>query len=81
LWDGLFDAVVISGEVGMRKPEPEIFRYACERLDLAPAECVMVDDLPHNVAGAVAVGMVAVHHRSYAETAAELEILFDASLR
>lgn len=81
LWDGLFDAVVISGQVGMRKPEPEIFRYACARLDLTPAECVMVDDLPHNVSGAVAVGMVAVHHHSFAETAAELEIFFDTPLR
>jgi HAD superfamily hydrolase (TIGR01509 family) len=81
LWDGLFDAVVISGRVGMRKPEPEIFRYACAQLGLPPSACVMVDDLPHNVHGAVAVGMVAVRHRSYAETAGELEILFDAPLR
>lgn len=81
LWDGLFDVVVISGRVGMRKPEPEIFRYACSELGLATAECVMVDDLPHNVSGAVSVGMVAVHHRSYADTAAELEILFEVPLR
>jgi HAD superfamily hydrolase (TIGR01509 family) len=81
LWDGLFDAVVISGRVGMRKPEPEIFRYTCEQLQLPPSRCVMVDDLPHNVCGAVAVGMVAVQHRTYAETAGELEILFDVPLR
>jgi epoxide hydrolase-like predicted phosphatase len=80
IWDGLFDVAVISGRVGMRKPEPEIFRYTCARLDLAPAECVMVDDLPHNVWGALAIGMVAVHHRSYRETAAELETLFDLPL-
>jgi putative hydrolase of the HAD superfamily len=81
LWDGLFDVAVISGEVGMRKPEPQIFRHTCDRLDLAPGECVMVDDLPHNITGAAAVGMVAVQHRSYAETVAELEVLFDVSLR
>ena len=81
LWDGLFDAIVISGRVGMRKPEPEIFRYTCEKLQLPPSNCVMVDDLPHNVHGAVAVGMVAVRHRAFAETAAELEILFDLPLR
>lgn len=80
LWDGLFDAIVISGRVGMRKPEPEIFRHACAQLGLTPPECVMVDDLPHNVHAAVAVGMVAVHHRSYAETLAELEVLFDLPL-
>jgi epoxide hydrolase-like predicted phosphatase len=81
LWDGLFDVVVISGRVGMRKPEPEIFRYTCDRLQLPPSSCVMVDDLPHNIHGAVAVGMVAVQHRSYAETADELEILLDLALR
>jgi len=81
LWDDLFDAVVISGRIGMRKPEPEIFLHTCTQLDLPPGRCVMVDDLPHNVTGAVAVGMVAVHHRTYAETVTELEALFDVPLR
>ncbi|HEY6794412.1 MAG TPA: HAD family phosphatase [Kineosporiaceae bacterium] len=81
LWDGMFDTLVISGRVGMRKPEPEIFRYTCAQLGLPPSACVMVDDLPHNVAGAVAVGMVGVLHTRYETTAEELEILFGASLR
>lgn len=81
LWDGLFDAFVISGQVGMRKPEPEIFRFACAQLGLAPSACVMVDDLPHNVTGAVAVGMVAVRHVTYADTLLELEALFEVPLR
>jgi len=80
LWDGLFDAVVISGRVGMRKPDPEIFLHAADLLGLQPAQCVMVDDLPHNARGAVAVGMVGVLHRSYPETLAELEALFDRRL-
>ncbi|MFZ5850950.1 MAG: HAD family hydrolase [Actinomycetota bacterium] len=80
LWDGLFDAVVISGEVGLRKPEPEIYRLAAERLRLAPEECVFVDDLTVNVQGAVAVGMVGVRHTSYHETRAELEALFGVPL-
>lgn len=79
-WTDLFDAVVLSGEVGMRKPEPEIFRHTARLLGLDPAECVFVDDLPGNVAGAVAVGMVGVHHIDYATTAAELEVLFDRPL-
>ena len=79
-WDEMFDAVVISGEVGMRKPEPEIFRHTADLLGLEPGQCVFVDDLPHNVAAAVAVGMVAVHHTSYERTAAELEVLFDRPL-
>ena len=81
LWEGLFDAVVISGRVGMRKPEPRIFRHACALVDLPPSACVMVDDLPHNIRGALDVGMIGVLHRSYPETLAELEALFDLPLR
>jgi epoxide hydrolase-like predicted phosphatase len=81
LWQDLFDAVVISGDVGMRKPEPEIFRHTAERLGLPTGHCVMVDDLPHNITGAVAVGMVGVVHRSYPETVGELEVLFGVPLR
>jgi epoxide hydrolase-like predicted phosphatase len=81
LWDGLFDAVVISGRVGMRKPEPAIFAHTAELLDLRPAECVMVDDLARNVHAAVAAGMVAVLHQDYEATALELEVLFGVPLR
>jgi epoxide hydrolase-like predicted phosphatase len=80
LTDGLFDVVVISGKVGMRKPEPRIFRHTAELLDLPEGACVMVDDLPHNVRAAAAAGMVGVLHRSYAETLGELETLFGRSL-
>ena len=48
----LFDAVVISGEVGMRKPEPRIFRHAAALLDLEPEHCVFVDDVEANVKAA-----------------------------
>lgn len=80
LWHDLFDAVVISGRVGMRKPEPTIFRYTADLLGLPTERCVMVDDLPHNVAGAVGAGMIGVLHRSYEETFRELEAIFDVSL-
>lgn len=80
LWEGLFDDVVISGRVGLRKPEARIFTLTAERLGLPVAACVMVDDLPGNVYGAVAAGMVGVLHRSYEETAAELEALLGVSL-
>ena len=79
-WDEMFDVVVISGEVGMRKPEPEIFEHTLRLLGLRPEECVFVDDLPHNVAAAAALGIVGVRHRSYAETLAELEALFGVPL-
>src|SRR6201993_5644534 len=42
---GLFDTVVLSGEVGMRKPEKEIFLYAAQTLGLPPDQCVFVDDM------------------------------------
>jgi epoxide hydrolase-like predicted phosphatase len=79
-WDELFDVVVISGEVGMRKPEPEIYAEVCRRLDVDPDECVFVDDLRSNVRGAVAAGMVGVHHESAEQTAAELAELFGLDL-
>lgn len=75
-WDRLFDAVVISGEVGLRKPDPAIYLYAAEQLGLSPDECVFVDDLVPNVRGAAQVGMVGVHHTDVDATLAELEILF-----
>jgi HAD superfamily hydrolase (TIGR01509 family) len=80
LFDGLFDAVVISGRVGMRKPDAEIFRHTAELLGLDPAVCVMVDDLPQNVRGAVAAGMVAVQHTDADSTRAELEVLLGLDL-
>ena len=59
----LFDDVVVSAEVGMAKPEPAILRLAVDRLGLAPAECVFVDDWDQNVEAAREVGMRGVIHR------------------
>ncbi len=56
---GLFDEAVISGEVGLHKPQPEIYLLSCERLGVQPGEAVFVDDLRENCAGAEAVGMTA----------------------
>ena len=75
-----FDALLISGELGMRKPEPEILLLAAERVGLPPSSCVFVDDLPSNCAAATALGMAAVRHRSAAETIPQLERLLGVSL-
>jgi putative hydrolase of the HAD superfamily len=72
LFPGLFDAVVISAEVGMRKPEERIFRHAADLLGVAPAECVFIDDIQANVVAAEALGMTGVLHTDPAETAARL---------
>jgi epoxide hydrolase-like predicted phosphatase len=72
----LFDTAVISAEVGLHKPQPEIYRLAAERIAEPPERCVFVDDLRENCAGAEAVGMTAILHRSPAESIARIEELF-----
>ena len=79
--DGLFDSVVISGEVGMRKPDAEIFHLASDKLGIAPDRSVFVDDHPGHLKAAVELGMTTVLHRTPPETIAELEQLLGASLR
>lgn len=62
----LFDAVVISGEVGIAKPHPDIYKLVCERLDVAPQEAVFVDDSTDNISGAQAIGMQTIWYRDFA---------------
>jgi putative hydrolase of the HAD superfamily len=69
----LFDAVVISGEVGMRKPDAEIYLYAAAQIERDPRSCAFVDDFEVNAKGADAVGMRGLWHRRTADTIAELE--------
>ncbi|MFL5782877.1 MAG: HAD family hydrolase [Thermoleophilaceae bacterium] len=78
--DELFDSMVISGEVGLHKPEPEIFELGAERLGVQPSECVFVDDLRENCEGAEAVGMTAILHRGPDGTIPELERLLGVEL-
>ena len=77
----LFDGVVISGEVGLRKPAQEIYALGAERIGLAPSDCVFVDDLQLNLAPAESLGMATVRHRTADETIAQLERLLAVSLR
>jgi len=56
-----FDVTVVSGQVGVMKPDAAIFRLFCERAGLAPDECIFIDDGPHNAEGARAVGMDGIH--------------------
>jgi putative hydrolase of the HAD superfamily len=77
----LFSGWVISGEVGLRKPSPEIYSLGAEAIGLPPAECVFVDDLPGNLKPARELGMATVHHRRAEETIPELERLLGVALR
>jgi epoxide hydrolase-like predicted phosphatase len=76
----LFDGVVISGHVGIRKPAPEIYEMGARAVHLEPSDCVYVDDLPGNLKPARALGMTTVLHRQAETTIAELSTLFGISL-
>lgn len=71
----LFDVVVISGEVGLRKPDPSIYELTTERLGIAAEACVFVDDHPGHLKAARQAGMTTVLHRTPARTRAELTTL------
>jgi putative hydrolase of the HAD superfamily len=81
LFPELFDGVVISGEFGLRKPDPRIYELGAEAVDLPASACVFVDDLPGNLKPARELGMAAVHHVRAEQTIAELEDLLGVSLR
>jgi epoxide hydrolase-like predicted phosphatase len=76
----LFDTVVISGRVGLRKPSPEIYRHAAGTLGLEPGDCVFVDDLPRNLGPAADLGMAAVHHTASEITIPEVARLLAISI-
>jgi putative hydrolase of the HAD superfamily len=77
----LFDGVVISGDVGVRKPTPEIYVLGARAIDLPPPACVFVDDLPFNLKPARAMGMATVRHVEARQTIEELERLLAVDLR
>jgi putative hydrolase of the HAD superfamily len=76
----LFDGVVISGEAGIRKPAPEIYAIGARAINLPPAACVFVDDLPLNLAPARDLGMATVRHVDPRQTIEELERLLAVAL-
>jgi epoxide hydrolase-like predicted phosphatase len=74
--DELFEVVVDSSHVGMRKPEPEIYLLTCTQLAVAPAEAVFVDDNADNCAAAHALGMETVQFGDDPRLAlAELDVI------
>ena len=70
--DALADVVVISSEVGVRKPSRRIYAIACERLGVDPRQAVMVDDLQQNLDGAARLGIAGVLHTDAANTRKQL---------
>jgi putative hydrolase of the HAD superfamily len=79
LFDELFDAVVISSEVRLRKPDPAIFQHALDLIGLPPHECAFVDDIEHNVRAAERLGITGVHYVDTESTVARLEDILGVS--
>ena len=76
--DAVFDLVVISGEVGMRKPNPDIFGHMLGLLDVRPERVVLVDDAESNTDGAARLGMHAILHTDHNNTRKKLARLVPA---
>jgi putative hydrolase of the HAD superfamily len=77
----LFDCVVESSRVGVRKPEPRFYEIACDMLAIEPTEAVFLDDLGINLKPAKAMGMRTIKVSDSAEAIAELETVLGHSLR
>ncbi|MFJ3867593.1 HAD family hydrolase [Streptomyces nigra] len=75
-----FDAVLISEDHGLRKPEPAIYEHMLKMLELPAAACVFVDDSPHNLPPAAAMGMATVHAQEPRATITEIQNLLGINL-
>ena len=71
----LFRGMVISGEVGVIKPDPRIFEHLMERFGIARGDAVYVDDNPRNAAAATALGLHGIHFTGPPQLRRELEDL------
>jgi len=69
---GLFDAVIESSKVGVRKPDPRIYQMMCELLEVKPDACVYLDDLGVNCKPAAQLGMTAIKVETEAQALAAL---------
>jgi putative hydrolase of the HAD superfamily len=69
----IFDVVVDSAFVGMRKPEPEIYRLTLDRLGVAASDSLLIDDVELNCQGARDVGIAAVWFQSDGQAIADIE--------
>jgi len=77
----LFEHIVESSRLGMRKPDPRIYRHACELLGVRPEECIYLDDLGINLKPARAMGMRTIKVTDPQQALAELEAMTGLVLR
>jgi glucose-1-phosphatase len=80
-WDvrGAFNEIIISWEVKMIKPQPQIFDYTLKKLHVAKEEAILIDDRIVNIRGALDYGMHAVHFKNRSQAIADLEKLISAN--
>ena len=69
---GYVDTVVLSGEVGVDKPDPEIFAITAERLEVPVNDCILVDDSILNIKGAVECGLIGVYYQQFDRAIVEI---------
>lgn len=74
---GVVDAVVLSGEIGVEKPERAAFQAAADAIGLDMNECVMIDDDIMNIRAAVEYNLIGILHTALDRTAVEIQSLFD----
>ena len=74
-----FDAMIISAEIGLVKPDPLIFHAALQALNIPPAEAVFIDDFERNILGAQAVGLHTIHFTNPAQVRSDLDSLLRQS--
>ncbi len=77
----MFDVVIESSKIGVRKPDPHFYEMACAQLEVEPHECVFLDDLGVNLKPARALGMHTIKVDSSTQALAELEQLVGFPLR
>ena len=75
--DDAFDQLIISAEIGLVKPDLVIYQWMLAELGLEPSHAVFVDDFLHNVEGAQAAGLQAIHFRSPDQALGELQTLLE----
>ena len=71
----IFNTVILSSEVGLRKPNPAMYALALERLQISPDEAVFLDDFEPMVKGAEQVGIHAIHVTAHAEAITKVQEL------
>lgn len=76
----IFDVIIESSVIGVRKPDPKFYLLACEQLDIEPSEAVFLDDLGINLKPARALGMTTIKVIDVTATLAELESVLDMKL-